>query len=100
MCTHCLFGDRADMHNISAAWHGGRIIMRQVSPEAIGIFELIMELYTSCSGDWSALSNSLGVEPQEMDAFLDYAGTFLSNLGNYYVPMPFPKTLFPTFIPS
>lgn len=86
------------MHDISAAWHGARIIMRQVSHEAIGIFEFIMELYASCSGDWRALSNRLEVESQEMDAFLDYAGTFLSNLGNYYVSMIFPKISFLLFI--
>ncbi len=59
--------------------------MRQVSEEAIGIFDFIMELYNSCSGDWPRLGKDIGVDCFDLEEFLTYAATFLSNLGNYYV---------------
>ena len=68
-----------------AAWHGTRIILRQVSLEAIGIFDFIIELYASCSGDWNALVAEGWMTQDDCNAFLDYAATFLSNVGNYYV---------------
>jgi dipeptidyl-peptidase-3 len=34
-----------------AAWHGSKIIMRQVSPESPGIFDFIMDLYHACGGN-------------------------------------------------
>ncbi|KAI9771636.1 MAG: hypothetical protein M1840_001851 [Geoglossum simile] len=67
-----------------AAWHGTRIILRQVSPESIGIFDFIMELHASCSGNWSVMLEENGITPEEGKAFLEYAATFLSNIGNYY----------------
>lgn len=66
-----------------AVWHGSRIIMRQVSPESIDIFEFITDLYHACGGDWGVLTNN--IEPRQLEAFLDYAAMFLCNLGNYYV---------------
>lgn len=42
-------------HLTRAAWQGSRIIMRQVSPEAIGIFDFIMNIRKSCGGKWQAL---------------------------------------------
>ncbi|KAL9049312.1 MAG: hypothetical protein Q9162_007285 [Coniocarpon cinnabarinum] len=88
-------------HHLSkAAWYGSRIIMRQVSPEAEKIFDLILELYQSCSGSWAALADACGVSASECQAFLEYAATFLSNVGNYYgsgdqkfVPSVSPQTL-------
>jgi dipeptidyl-peptidase-3 len=69
----------------SAAWHGTRIILRQTSPESVGIFDFIMELYAFCSGHWHIFSTMHNVNPGELEAFLEYASTFLSNIGNYYV---------------
>jgi hypothetical protein len=69
----------------SAAWHGTRIILRQTSPESVGIFDFIMELYAFCSGHWRSFSTLHNVDPGELEAFLEYASTFLSNIGNYYV---------------
>lgn len=69
----------------SAAWHGARIILGQVSPESPGIFDFIMELYALCSGDWGSLTGQDGITSKELSAFLEYAATFLSNIGNYYV---------------
>lgn len=71
--------------NVRAAWHGARIILRQVSPESIDIFDFILELYQSCSGDWDMLVAEGCIGQEDCDAFLDYAATFLSNVGNYYV---------------
>ncbi|KAI1654072.1 dipeptidyl peptidase III [Daldinia decipiens] len=67
-----------------AAWSGTRIILSQVSPESIGIFEFIMELYRSCGGDWNQFSEDYGVAVEDLEAFLEFAATFLSNIGNYY----------------
>ncbi|KAF2731427.1 hypothetical protein EJ04DRAFT_583632 [Polyplosphaeria fusca] len=67
-----------------AAWHGTRIILRQVSPESLGIFDFILDLHSSCSGDWNALVQQGCFLEKECAAFLKYAATFLSNVGNYY----------------
>ncbi|KAI7781721.1 hypothetical protein LA080_014487 [Diaporthe eres] len=71
-------------HLAQAAWYGARIIMRQVSPESNGIFDLIIELYRSCSGRWATFVDQGCVSEEELSAFLDYAALFLSNLGNYF----------------
>jgi hypothetical protein len=76
------------MWDISAAWHGTRIIMRQVSAEAIEIFDFIIELYNCCSGEWGQLGEQFGLQPSDVEEFLTYAATFLSNVGNYYVYTP------------
>lgn len=69
----------------SAAWHGTRIILRQVSPESIEIFDFIIELHSCVAGDWDRLTRVAGIMSTELAAFLEYAATFLSNIGNYYV---------------
>ncbi|MCJ1326550.1 hypothetical protein MMC10_003215 [Thelotrema lepadinum] len=71
-----------------AAWYGARIILHQTSPESNSIFDLIIRLYAHSQGDWRRLAQSNGILPEELDAFLDYAATFLSNVGNYYVDKP------------
>ena len=76
---------KALTNDYSAAWHGARIILRQVSEEAVGIFDFILELYASCSGCWTNLLGRCSITREELDGFLGYAATFLSNLGNYYV---------------
>lgn len=68
-----------------AAWHGTRIILRQVSPEAIDIFDFIIELHKDCSGIWETLVDGSNVTQEQIVIFLRYAATFLSNCGNYYV---------------
>lgn len=73
----------------SAAWHGTRIILRQVSPESNSIFDFILELYRSCAGDWTKLVADAGVSMGEICHFLDFAAVFLGNVGNYFVrPVP------------
>ncbi|KAK3366725.1 peptidase family M49-domain-containing protein [Lasiosphaeria ovina] len=67
-----------------AAWHGSRIVVRQVSPESPDIFDFIMDLHRACSGDWNTLVAQCEVLPEELEAFLEYAATFLCKLGNYY----------------
>ncbi|KAL4962600.1 uncharacterized protein BDV14DRAFT_202599 [Aspergillus stella-maris] len=71
-------------HLARAAWSGTRIILRQVSPEANPIFDFLMALYTSCYGDWDELGSRAGLEASDLQLFLEYAATFLSNIGNYY----------------
>ncbi|KAK4060263.1 uncharacterized protein Triagg1_10813 [Trichoderma aggressivum f. europaeum] len=67
-----------------AAWHGSRIIMRQVSPESPDIFDFIMDLYHACDGKWDTLVAQCNITPGELASFLEYAATFLCNLGNFY----------------
>lgn len=45
-------------------------------------------MYKTCSGDWKQLSKVDGVDEEEVQAWLEYAATFLSNIGNYYVSQP------------
>jgi dipeptidyl-peptidase-3 len=70
---------------VRAAWRGTRIILRQVSPEANGVFDLIISLYRSCQGDWEQLATDADVGLEELHKFLNYAALFLSNIGNYFV---------------
>ncbi|KAJ3521737.1 hypothetical protein NM208_g13157 [Fusarium decemcellulare] len=70
-------------HMARAAWYGTRIILLQVSPESPDIFDFILELHRTCSGDWRSLIGP-DVSSEDLQAFLTYAATFLSNVGNYY----------------
>ena len=70
---------------LRAAWHGARVILRQVSPESTLIFDLILELYSVCQGEWKSLASRTGVSIESLDLFLEYAAVFLGNIGNYYV---------------
>ena len=65
----------------SAAYSGSRIILRQVSPESEGIYDLIIALHESCGGDWKQLQDQTGVSSEDVDGFLSYAAQFLGNLG-------------------
>ncbi|GES66670.1 hypothetical protein ATETN484_0016021700 [Aspergillus terreus] len=67
-----------------AAWHGSKIIMRQVSPESPDIFDFIMDVYDACGGRWDTLVSQCNITPDELTCFLEYAASFLSNLGNFY----------------
>ena len=69
----------------SAAWQGARIIFEQVSPEANGIFDFIMAIHRSCNGDWHALAEKLSISGPQIEGFVQYAASFLSNVGNFYV---------------
>jgi dipeptidyl-peptidase III len=64
------------------AWH--RIVLRQTSPEAEVIFDFILELHRACHGQWSNF-RGCDIEQEELEAWLDFAGMFLSSLGNYFV---------------
>lgn len=44
-------------HFNRAAWAGTRIILAQVSPESVGIFDFILRAYDACKGDWDSLIN-------------------------------------------
>jgi dipeptidyl-peptidase-3 len=72
-------------HLARAAWHGSRIVMRQVSPESPDIFDFIMDLHRACDGQWNTLLTQCHITAEELDSFLEYAGMFLCNLGNFYV---------------
>jgi len=69
-------------------------VLAQVSPEGQGIFDFVLELYRTCSGDWKSLADDT-INNDELNRFLTYAATFLSNVGNYYVRMALIPNLFP-----
>ncbi|KAJ5436018.1 hypothetical protein N7445_006903, partial [Penicillium cf. griseofulvum] len=68
-------------HLARACWHGGRIVLRQTSPEAEGIFDFIIELHRACNGRWDDFRER-GLEQEDLDTWLQFTGSFLSNLGN------------------
>ena len=58
-------------------------MLRQVSPEAETIFDLILALHRACGGDWAQLQRQTGVADADVRHFLEYATQFLGNVGNY-----------------
>ncbi|KAF3914341.1 hypothetical protein AA313_de0206240 [Arthrobotrys entomopaga] len=58
--------------------------MDQVSRESTIIFDIILELYRVCQGDWKTYTEYVGVDEDNVLGFLEYAATFLHNLGNYF----------------
>jgi dipeptidyl-peptidase III len=76
---------RAYAHHLArACWHGSRIMLRQTSPEAEGIFDFILELHRGCSGRWDNFRDR-GITQDDLNAWLEFAGMFLSSLGNHFV---------------
>lgn len=71
-------------HLARACWHGGRIMLRQTSPEAEGIFDFILELHKACNGRWESFRDH-GTAQEDLDTWLEFAAMFLSGLGNYFV---------------
>lgn len=57
--------------------------MRQVSPESEPIYDLILALYHVSNGDWNSLAQKTQVSAEDLRFFLEYAGQFLGNCGNY-----------------
>jgi dipeptidyl-peptidase-3 len=73
-------------HHLSrASWHGTRIVLQQVSPEAEDIFDFILEVHRSLDGSWGSLATKCGIAASDIDAFIEYAAQFLCSLGNYLV---------------
>ena len=83
LTSGCALGS-SELTSRSAAWFGARIVLEQVSPESPAIFDFVLELYQTCSGDWESLVDSR-ISSEELHRFLTYAATFLSNVGNYFV---------------
>lgn len=77
-------------HHLSrAAWHGSRTILRQTSPEAIDIFDFILNIHQACGGDWNKLIEQGSMTSNDLKAFLEYSALFLCNLGNFYIILLF-----------
>lgn len=70
---------------IRAAWQGTRILLRQTSPEAEGIFDLILTLNKEVKGNWRNLLGTLNFTEEDLDMLLEYFAMFLANIGNYRV---------------
>lgn len=71
-------------HLARACWHGGRVMLRQTSPEAEGIFDFILELHKACNGKWHTFLD-YGMTQEDLDIWLEFAAMFLSGMGNYFV---------------
>ncbi|KAL8693137.1 MAG: hypothetical protein Q9218_001989 [Villophora microphyllina] len=72
-------------HHLSrAAWHGARVVLRQVSLESPSIFDLIIGLFMASQGDWLSLASETNVSAENLELWLEYAAIFLGNIGNYY----------------
>lgn len=69
----------------SAAWHGTRVTLRQVSPESEPIYDFILALDRRAHevGGWKSLAIRTGVPSAEFDGVLNYFAQFLGNGGNY-----------------
>lgn len=65
-----------------ASFHGSRICLRQASPHAEDIFDLLLAVFGD-KVDLAALKAASGVSDTAFGQFLDYAAQFLSNLGEY-----------------
>ncbi|KAL2703921.1 hypothetical protein AAEP93_004992 [Penicillium crustosum] len=66
-----------------AAFEGTRVTLRQVSPESEPIYDLILSLHRASNGDWNSLAEKTQVSSEDLRFFLEYAGQFLGNCGNY-----------------
>ncbi|KAK7416206.1 hypothetical protein QQX98_005404 [Neonectria punicea] len=61
-------------------------MLRQTSPEAEGIFDFILELHKACNGQWNTFCYG-GIEQEHLDTWLEFAGMFLSSVGNHFEPV-------------
>ncbi|KAK0622595.1 peptidase family M49-domain-containing protein [Immersiella caudata] len=59
-------------HMAQAAWHGSRIVMRQVSAEGPDIFDFIMKLHSACGGDWDTLITQCDTLPEQTRRLLGF----------------------------
>lgn len=73
-------------HHMSAAcWGGSRIVMKQTSPGAQDLCDLVLAIYSSNGklADLVQLQRTSGVSPEEFEAVLSFSVQVLSNLSNY-----------------
>ncbi|KXT06498.1 hypothetical protein AC578_6077 [Pseudocercospora eumusae] len=71
-------------HYISrAAFAGTRVNLRQVSPESEAIYDFVLALHKTCSGDWKKLQAEANLSDDELKDFLNYVAQFLGNTGNF-----------------
>lgn len=70
-------------HHFSKASHwGSRAVLRSVSPESEGIFDLVLGIDRALGHDYAQLAQK-GVAQSDVKAYLEYASMLLANLGNY-----------------
>lgn len=62
-----------------ACWHGSRMSFDKLLPRLRGY----LISFLNC-GQWSN-SRGCGIEQEELEAWLDFAGMFLSSLGDYFM---------------
>lgn len=71
-------------HHLSrASFSGQRIILAQISPESLPIYDLIISLHKACAGDYKKLAERTSASQDDVTLWLEYAAQFLGNSGNY-----------------
>ncbi|KAF9158625.1 hypothetical protein DFQ26_007399 [Actinomortierella ambigua] len=75
-------------HHLSrASFEGTRIILRQTTPHAEDIYDLIIATFSAANAhkltDIGALKAKSGVSDEDFEHVLQYSAQFLSNLANY-----------------
>lgn len=68
----------------TASWEGAKICLLQCSAEAPAVFALLMKLFhAQPAAELGAAAKAAGISDDDFQAFMVYAASFLSNLGNY-----------------
>ena len=58
-------------HHLSrASFAGQRVVLAQVSPESIPIYDLILTLHKACKGDYKKISEDTGVSSEDVTLWL------------------------------
>lgn len=71
-----------------ASHHGTRAVLRSVSPESEGIYDLILTIHSvlgspTTNEEYQKVLEKAGVSSETTTKYLEYASQFLSNLGNF-----------------
>ncbi|KAJ9660351.1 hypothetical protein H2198_002660, partial [Neophaeococcomyces mojaviensis] len=65
-------------HHLSrASFSGQRIILAQISPESLPIYDLIISLHKACAGDYKKLAERTSASQDDVTLWLEYAAQFL-----------------------
>lgn len=72
-------------HTCRASFHGTRILLRQTSQESEGIFDGIVALCKATKRQCKDIAKRRDITTAELEFFLEYAGMFFGNVGNYRV---------------
>ncbi|CAC9444109.1 metallo-peptidase, Clan M-, Family M49 [Leishmania infantum JPCM5] len=85
-------------HMMAAGWCGAPVVAEQVSPESLPLLRFFFQVLSAQPLDtFKANSVNAGVDPDEVNQFLEYFAMVYSNMGNY---LSFGDTKFVPSIPK